>query len=44
LQLEAAPWAVLVGAGGVLVLALTLALASRVRRQALDRTYREEIR
>ena len=44
LQLETAPWVVLVGAGGVLVLALTLALASRVRRQALDRSYREEIR
>ncbi|WP_134772157.1 FtsX-like permease family protein [Ornithinimicrobium flavum] len=44
LRLEATPWLVLVGAGGVLVLALTLVLAARVRRQALDRSYREEIR
>lgn len=44
LRLEVAPWAVLVGAGAVLVLGLTLVLASRVRAQALDRDYREEIR
>lgn len=44
LRLEAAPWAVLVGAGALVVGLLALALARRVRHQALDNEYREEVR
>lgn len=44
LRLEALPWVVLLAAGAVAVLALAGGLAGRVRGQALDRDYREEIR
>lgn len=44
LRLEAVPWVVLVTAGGLVLLALTVTLARRVRAQALDRDYREEVR
>ena len=44
LRLEAAPWAVLVGAGALVVGLLALALARQVRHQALDHEYREEVR
>lgn len=44
LRLEVAPWTVLVCAGGLLMLAVLLLLSARVRTQALDGTYREEVR
>ncbi|WP_022923255.1 FtsX-like permease family protein [Serinicoccus marinus] len=44
LRLEAAPWAAVLGVAAVGSGLLALLLGSRVRAQALDRTYREEIR
>lgn len=44
LRLESTPWAVLLGTTLVGLLALLAVLARRVRAQALDRDYREEIR
>ncbi|WP_156875716.1 FtsX-like permease family protein [Ornithinimicrobium pekingense] len=44
LLLEPGPWAVLLGVGLVAVLAVVLLQAGRVRAQALDGDYREEIR
>lgn len=44
LRLEAGPWAVLIAAGAVVLALLTLVLARRVRGQALDHEYREEVR
>ena len=44
LRLEALPWAVLVAAGLLGLAVLATLLSRRVRAQALDRDYREEIR
>ncbi|MDO5739870.1 MAG: ABC transporter permease [Ornithinimicrobium sp.] len=44
LLLEPGPWAVLLVAGIGLVLVIVVAQASQVTRQAVDNTYREEIR
>ncbi len=44
LHLEVLPWASLMSVGAVAVAAVVLAQATRVRRQALDTGYREEIR
>ncbi|MGD8149933.1 FtsX-like permease family protein [Ornithinimicrobium sp. Y1694] len=44
LLLEVGPWAALLGAGGLAVAAVLLVQAGRVRHQALDNDYREEIR
>lgn len=44
LRLEAGPWAALIAAGAVVLGLLSLVLARRVRSQALDHEYREEVR
>ncbi len=44
LSLETGPWLVLLGLGAVAVGMVVVVLARRVRIQALDATYREEIR
>lgn len=44
LRLEAGPWAALIAAGTVVLGLLTAVLARRVRGQALDHEYREEVR
>jgi hypothetical protein len=44
LQLEVAPWALLLLAGAAVVVAVLLVQAARVTAQALDADYREEIR
>ena len=44
LQLEVVPWAALLVAGAAAVAVVVVAQATRVRRQALDTDYREEIR
>lgn len=42
--LELAPWLALLAFGGILVAAIIGYIARTVRKQALDRTYREEVR
>ena len=44
LHLEALPWVVILLTGAIAVAAVVLAQATRVRRQALETDYREEIR
>ncbi len=44
LRLETGPWLVLLAVGAVVVGTVVVVLARRVRGQALDATYREEIR
>lgn len=44
LVLEPGPWALLLGVGALCILAVVLVQAARVRAQALDVDYREEIR
>lgn len=44
LRLDTLPWGLLLVAGGLVLLALALLIAARVRGQALDATYREEVR
>ncbi|QFG67487.1 FtsX-like permease family protein [Ornithinimicrobium pratense] len=44
LRLEAGPWAVLLASGAVVLGLLSVVLTRRVRDQALDHEYREEVR